>query len=43
MEAELRIKMVGLEHYSGQRFEDTTGGERSPEAAKEAPPESGGP
>ena len=38
VEAELRIKMAGLEHYSGQRFEGATGGERSPEAAKEAPP-----
>ncbi|CAK0792131.1 unnamed protein product, partial [Prorocentrum cordatum] len=27
-QAELRTKMVNLEHYSGQRFEDITGGRR---------------
>ncbi|CAK0910051.1 unnamed protein product, partial [Prorocentrum cordatum] len=35
VEAELRTKMVDLEHYSGQRFEDIAGGERLPEAAAE--------
>ena len=40
VQAELRTKMVDLEHYSGQRFEDITGGERpSDEVGEDAPPE----